>query len=86
MPFRLNVACVCLPASGFVCRNCREKSEQPERTEQDVRDAIDLSGWGYVRADQDGYDGEIVTPEEHREETFFAAARELLGAETIETK
>ena len=30
-----------------------------------------LTGYGYIRAEQDGYDGEIVTPEEHKEEEFF---------------
>lgn len=91
MPFFLDAACVCIPSADFVCRKCREKEEaeaesKGERTERDVRDAIDLTGWGYVRADQDGYDGEVVTPEEHREETFFAAALQLLGAKPIETK
>ena len=29
-----------------------------------------LTGYGYIKADQDGYDGQIVTPEEHKEEEY----------------
>ena len=40
-----------------------------------------LTGYGYIRADQDGYDGQIVTPEEHKEEEFFQLLNHYLDAE-----
>lgn len=55
-------------------------------TELSLRPLIDklsppnLTGYGYTKADQDGYDGEIVTPEEHKEEEFFEALKQLLDA------
>ena len=39
-----------------------------------------LTGYGYIKADQDGYDGEIVTPEEHKEEEFFELLTYYLDA------
>ena len=39
-----------------------------------------LTGYGYIKADQDGYDGEIVTPEEHKEEEFFELPTYYLDA------
>ena len=55
-------------------------------TESSLRPLLDklsppnLAGYGYVKADQDGYDGEIVTPEEHKDEGFFEALKHLLDA------
>ena len=37
-------------------------------------------GYGYTKADQDGYDGQIVTPKQHKEEEFFEALTQLLDA------
>ena len=37
-------------------------------------------GYGYTKADQDGYDGQIVTPEQHKEREFFEALTQLLDA------
>lgn len=45
---------------------------------------LQIQGYGYTRADQDGYNGEIVTATEHKEEEFFEAARQLLEAQEIE--
>ena len=42
-----------------------------------------LTGYGYKRADQDGYDGGEVSPAEHKEEEFFEASRQLLKAQGI---
>ena len=42
-----------------------------------------LDGYGYIRADQDGYSGEVVTPIEHKEEEFFAALSLLLDTRPI---
>ena len=40
-----------------------------------------LDGYGFIQADQDGYDGEIVTPEQHKEQEFFEALKIYLNAE-----
>lgn len=44
---------------------------------------MNLEEYGYIQADQDGYDGERVSPEEHKEEEFFAALEEMLDATTF---
>jgi len=48
-----------------------------------------LKGYGYTRADQDGYnaDGpEVVSAIAHKEEEFFAACAELLDAKPLKTE
>lgn len=67
MPFLAKPECLCL--LDFVCNACLAKEEAK----------VDpLAGYGYVRSDNDGFDGEIVTPENHKEEEFFTAAEALL--------
>ena len=50
---------------------------------------MNLSSYGYRKSDQDGYDSSdpssIVTPEQHKEEEFFAALIETFDAKVIET-
>ena len=48
--------------------------------------ADQLKGYGYCRADQDGYEGEEVSPEEHNEEEILEASRQLLDAKEIEPR
>lgn len=49
----------------------------------DFREAADLSEYGYIRADQDGWNGEVVSPQEHNEEVILEAAAELLDAREV---
>ena len=49
---------------------------------------VDLTGYGYVRADQDGFDSSdpssVVSPEEHKSEEFLEAVKITFDAKVIE--
>lgn len=83
MPFR-PPGCFCLPEADFVCKRCQELGQEPnENFKLEAENEPDLSGYGYKRADQDGYDGGSVSPIDHKEEEFFAAAKQILHAQGI---
>ena len=51
---------------------------------QPVREELaDLTGYGYFCADQDGFDGGYVMPQDHKDEEFLAAAEQLLHAKEV---
>lgn len=75
--------CLCVASLGFVCGLCREAEilAPPERPVEEPRPGLDLTSYGYARAEQDGYDlGTMCSPEEHYEETFLGALEEMLDA------
>lgn len=91
MRFLAKPGCMCLPAQSFTCKRCAERNaEKPEvfTLESEPVNFLskacqltglpDLTGYGYRRADQDGFDGGEVSPAEHKEEEFFEAANQLL--------
>jgi len=69
MPFYAKPACLCL--FDFKCNNCIDWENQQ------------LEGYGYRKADIDGFSGEIVTPKEHKAEEFEAALVIRLDAKPI---
>ena len=74
MSFLAKPDCLCL--LDFVCNACKAKAKAAAKPDP-------LEGYGYTKSDNDGFDGEIVTPEEHKEEEFFAGAELLLDAKRI---
>ena len=54
-------------------------------TEREVKRNAELEaqGWGFTRADQDGFTGEKVSALEHLAEEMVEAAKQLLDARTI---
>lgn len=72
MPFKAKPECLCL--LDFKCVYCqRKEADKPDP----------LAGYGYDLADVDGHDGGQVSPEDHKEEEFLAAAEMRLDAKQI---
>lgn len=97
MAYKTQISCVCIPSVGFTCKACaargargnddlleglRAESVNCQESDRKLTEP-DLTGYGYHRADQDGYDGGYVTPAEHKEEEFFRASEMLLDAKEI---
>lgn len=53
------------------CKNCRDRASEL------------LQNYGYTKADQDGYDGEKVSAEAHKEEEMFSHIAGELQAEVF---
>lgn len=45
--------------------------------------STNLDGYGYTAADQDGFDGEEISPTRHKEEEFFGAMKEMLDVKPL---
>lgn len=79
-------ACFCLPQADFICRYCEGKAQDGDllgEMHSGREELADLTGYGYMRADQDGFDGGYVTPELHKEEEFLAASLQILDAKEV---
>lgn len=77
--------CLCVASLGFVCGLCREAEmlapAQAGVSEKKSRTSLDLTGYGYIRGDAEGYaERTVCSPEEHYEGTFLTALEELLDA------
>ena len=75
-----------MPQYDFTCRYCQGKIQDSELLGemQSVREELaDLTGYGYFCADQDGFDGGYVMPQDHKDEEFMAAAEQLLSAKEV---
>lgn len=78
--------CFCLPQADYICRYCEGKAQEVDLLGemQPVREELaDLTGYGYFCADQDGFDGGYVMPQDHKDEEFMAAAEQLLHAKEV---
>lgn len=78
---RVGEVCFCIPELDKVCKSCEAK-RKPE-TEFIEIPHPNLEGFGYTKADQDGFDGEKVSPEEHRFEWMIGEVMGDFGAEII---
>lgn len=82
-------SCCCIPAIGRICAKCESEGvTAPKDPEPEQKNLVDygfgnLEGYGYDRADQDGHDGGLVSPIEHKEEEMIEAAKVLLDATII---
>lgn len=83
MAWKTKIPCACIPSADFVCRPCQEKGQEPAK-EHEADPEPDLPGYGYTKADQDGFNGEKVSPIEHKEEEMMTAAKDLFEAKEAE--
>lgn len=78
--------CFCLPQADYICRYCDGKAQDVEllgEMQSGREELSDLTGYGYFRADQDGFDGGYVMPKDHKDEEFMASAEQLLYAKEV---
>ena len=78
--------CFCLPQADYICRYCEGKAQEVDllgEMQSGREELSDLTGYGYFRADQDGFDGGYVMPQDHKDEEFMAAADQLLHAKEV---
>ena len=78
--------CFCLPQADYICRYCDGKAQDVEllgEMQSGREELSDLTGYGYFRADQDGFDGGYVMPQDHKDEEFMASAEQLLYAKEV---
>lgn len=78
--------CFCLPQADYICRYCDGKVQDVDllgEMQSGREELSDLTGYGYFRADQDGFDGGYVMPKDHKDEEFMASAEQLLYAKEV---
>ena len=81
MPLQTKPHCLCVPEIPFVCDHCKEMGQEPVNPSEDS--LPDLTGYGHIAADQDGGNGEEISPIEHKETEMLIAVREIFKAEEI---